>query len=190
MEPVLVVAAIAGTASITAAALAASFQYMGKVREERRLAQLAQIEADTRIADSFASLMGKAHGRGETHLSEGALPIILDGELLDAVRDSLGRALTGQAGYSVEARVDRILDIVALRTVGVGKADMNAAIQVIAELGMRHPLLTRAARVGIMGRHEFEPVTDYADLVARLQEVEDSQTSIRKLRRWRTRQHR
>jgi hypothetical protein len=184
MEPVLAVAAIAGSASITAAALAASFQYLGKAREERRLAQLAQIEADTRIAESFAALMAKAHGRGETHLSEGALSIILDGELLGDVRDSLRRALSGQADYSTEARVDRVLDLVTLRTVSVGKADMNAAIQVIAELGLKHPLLTRAARVGIVGRHEFEPVADYRNLVARLQEMESRQAHRGTRQRW------
>ncbi|MER7723585.1 hypothetical protein [Streptomyces sp. NPDC096323] len=183
MEPVVTVALVAGSASIAGAAIAASFQYASKVREEKRLARLAQIEADTRIADAFATLMGKAHGRGETHLSEAALPILFEGELLEEVQKSLTRIVTGQSEYAAEARADRALDVATLRTVGIGKADMDAAIQVIAQLGLKHSLLTRPAWVGLIGRNEFQSVHGCSELVTRLKQFESAE--ITRLRRGR-----
>ncbi|MEV8352394.1 hypothetical protein ACFVTT_04345 [Streptomyces niveus] len=184
MEPVVTVAVVAGSASIGGAAIAASFQYASKVREEKRLARLAQIEADTRIADAFATLMGKAHGRGETHLSEAALPILFEGELLDEVRRSLARIVTGQADHASEARADRALDVATLRTVGVGKADTDAAIQLIAQLGLKHPLLTRPALVGLEGRNEFQPVNGCLELVMRLKKFEEEEVARLQRGRW------
>lgn len=185
VEAIIVVAIVGGTASVAGAAIAASLQYASKVREEKRLARLAQIEADTRIAEAFASLMGKAHGRGDTHLSEAALPILFEGDLLDEVRRSLTRIVTGNSQHEAEARADRALDVATLRTVGVGVADMDAAIQVIAQLGLRHPLLTRAAWVGIEGRNKFQPVNGAVGLVARLQKAEAEEIARMEQNRWR-----
>ncbi|MEV8224702.1 hypothetical protein AB0P41_01255 [Streptomyces sp. NPDC079167] len=184
MEPVVTVAVVAGSASIAGAAIAASFQYASKAREEKRLARLAQIEADTRIADAFATLMGKAHGRGQTHLSEAALPILFEGELLDETRNALTRIVTGQSEHRAEARADRALDVATLRTVGVGKADMDAAIQVIAQLGLKHSLLTRPAWVGLEGRNEFQPVHECSELVTRLKQFESEEIMRLRRSRW------
>ncbi|MGW2227267.1 hypothetical protein [Streptomyces formicae] len=184
MEAVIAVAIIGGSASVAGAAIAASFQYASKAREEKRLARLAQIEADTRIAEAFASLMGKAHGRGETHLSEAALPILFEGELLKEIRKSLTGIVTGRSQHGAEARADRALDVATLRTVGVGVADMDAAVQVIAQLGMRHPLLTRAAWVGIEGRNKFQTVNGATDLIERLQKTERQEMARLNRNRW------
>ncbi|MEV4583242.1 hypothetical protein AB0K16_59560 [Nonomuraea jabiensis] len=169
MNTAITVAIIAALGAFVTACV----QYVSKVREEKRLAQLAQVEMDTRIAASFAALMSRAHGRGETVLSESTAQGILQdgGAFTQQVQETLAKVARGEEGPEAVRRVDLALET-SLRTYGVGTADMDAAIQVIAALGLRHPILTRAAVVGVRGRNEFRPVDGAAEIIDALQRRE------------------
>lgn len=87
MDPKVIAAVVTGIATITAALLVAILQFAAKLREEQRLARVALVEADARVAAAFVSLMTRAHARGESVLSEGALePLLREGALADVLR--------------------------------------------------------------------------------------------------------
>ncbi|MGW1994107.1 hypothetical protein [Embleya sp. NPDC001921] len=177
VQTLVAVAVLGGAASVSAAAVTACLAFAGKAREEKRLAELAVMEADTRITGSFASLMGRAHGRGDPLTADGVVAILLaEGAFVDELRRLFADEVTGAAGAAELGRAYQILDRLLRQQHSVGIADMDATLQVIGSLGLRHSVLTRAARIGIEGRHQFQRVAEYQELVTALRAKETSDT--------------
>lgn len=178
-------AIVAGSATVAGAFIAACLQYISKAREERRLAQVSQVEADTRVAASFTTLMSKAHARGDNVLSEAVAEALLaDGPLVEQIRSELTSQVANQVDWDALGRIDQVLDTATVRTYAVGTAEQEAAIQVVVALGLQHAFLTRAARVAVERRHAITPVDDYTRVVKALEERE--QYDSRRFRRGRT----
>jgi hypothetical protein len=132
------------------------------MREERRLTRVALVEADARIASSFVSLMTRAHARGDSVLSEGALePLLQEGALVDALRIQLAGQITGPTDPELLKRIDNALDAVQLRVHTVGGAEQEAAMQAVVALGLQHPFLTQAALTGLQGRNAYHSVANF-----------------------------
>ncbi|MEU9665566.1 hypothetical protein AB0E25_08250 [Streptomyces bobili] len=174
MDPKIATAVVTGAATISAAVLVAVFQFMGKWREERRLARVAAAEADARLAGSFVQLMSRAHARGEAVVSDGsALEALLQtGVLADQLRVLLAAQVPGPIDQPALLRVDQILDAVQIRVPPVGGAEQEAAMQAVIALGLQHSFLTHAALTGLRDRNQFKPVWNFAEaekaLLARL----------------------
>ncbi|QKW44270.1 hypothetical protein [Streptomyces microflavus] len=174
MDPKTAGAIVTAVATVTAAVLVATFQFAAKMREERRLARVALVEADARIAASFVDLMSRAHARGTSELSVSATEVVLQtGPLVDQLRSQLASQLTGPTDPVLLKRVDDVLDVLQLRVHAVGFAEQEAAMQAVVALGLQHPLLTQAAFTGLKDRNSFHPVWNFSDaekaLKARLQ---------------------
>ncbi|MFJ5653771.1 hypothetical protein ACIQD5_10655 [Streptomyces microflavus] len=174
MDPKTAGTIVTAVATVTAAVLVATFQFAAKMREERRLARVALVEADARIAASFVDLMSRAHARGTSELSVSATEVVLQtGPLVDQLRSQLASQLTGPTDPVLLKRVDDVLDVLQLRVHAVGFAEQEAAMQAVVALGLQHPLLTQAAFTGLKDRNSFHPVWNFSDaekaLKARLQ---------------------
>lgn len=184
MTPTITAAIIAATAAITSAFVAACVQYIAKAREERRLATVSRVEADTRVADSFTTIMSRAHARGESVLDDALVSALLaDGPLIERIRQDLAVQVAGQIDHELLQRIDRVLEGATVRTFAVGVAEQKAAIQVVAALGLQHPLLTRAAWYALQEINQFATAPEHQRLVKALKDRELHDARRPRLRR-------
>jgi hypothetical protein len=122
--PVLVPLATVGAATI--AAIPVYRQFKLRVSEENRLAVANRAELDVRLLTLFAELMGKAHARGPSMLSESTVTKIVE-----------------QQGSLAPTSLSELKDLLEACTVvyPVGAAEQDAAIAAIAELGCKYEVL-------------------------------------------------
>jgi hypothetical protein len=144
-------------ATFVAGALGAWLAFTSKSREEERLRAALALEADLKTADTFARLMSRAHGRGPDVTLDSVASAVMDSE---AGASLLQRAAGGDSDARRE--LDLLLQL-AIRSSGVGEADMDAAMQLIASLAYEYPFLRPAALVGLEGRNVFQPVSYFED---------------------------
>jgi hypothetical protein len=171
MDPKITTAVVTGAATISAAVLVAIFQFIGKWREERRLARVAASEADARLAASFIQLMSRAHARGEPVVSDGPHleALFQTGILADQLRACLAAQVSGPIDGSAMLRIDQVFDAVQIRVPPVGGAEQEAAMQAVIALGLQHSFLTYAALTGLRDRNKFKPVWNFAEAELALQ---------------------
>ncbi|OPG08331.1 hypothetical protein B1R27_10040 [Streptomyces sp. GKU 895] len=184
MSPTITVAIVAASATIASAFVAACVQYIAKAREEKRLAVVSRVEADTRVAASFTTIMSRAHARGDVVLDETATSALLaEGPLIDQLRRELAAQAAGPIDYDVLHRIDRVLEGTTVRTFAVGIAEQKAAIQVVAALGLQHPLLTRAAWYALQEVNQFNSAPEHQRLIKALQAREQHDAQRPRLKR-------
>ncbi|MFI9055365.1 hypothetical protein ACIGXQ_12595 [Streptomyces anulatus] len=170
VDPILIKALAVSVGAVAAAAVTAAFQYAAKVREERRLLRVALVEADTKVAGAFGELIGRAHGRGRSELSEALVQALLaEGDLVDTVR--LAYADHIRAATDKRKAIDQVLGDLPV-THPIGTDDMDATLHVLAALGRKHEILTRAARGAIEGRATWKPLPGGPELVTDLKRHE------------------
>ncbi|MFF0429563.1 hypothetical protein ACFYUJ_34960 [Streptomyces sp. NPDC004520] len=170
MNPTLTTVLVTALGVVTAATVTALFQFAAKVREERRLLRVALVEADTKAAGAFGDLIGRSHGRGSSELNEALVQALLaDGVLVDAIRQVYADHI--QAAPDKIKAVNHVLGQLPI-THPVGADDMDATLRVLAALGLKHEVLTRAARGAIEGRARWKPLPDGPELVKALQNQE------------------
>ncbi|MFF1651953.1 hypothetical protein [Streptomyces sp. NPDC058255] len=170
MDPTLVKAAVGGIGVVAAAAVTAVFQYAAKVREERRLLRVSLVEADTKVAGTFGELIGRSHGRGRSELNDALVQALLaDGELVETIRRTYADYIRGAPDKL--AAVDRVFRDLPIAH-PIGTDDMDATLQVLAALGRKHDILTRAARGAVEGRQAWKPLPNGVNLVEALKKQE------------------
>ncbi|MFI8859053.1 hypothetical protein [Streptomyces prasinus] len=171
MDPKITTAIVTGSATISAAVLVAIFQFIGKWREERRLARIAASEADARLATSFVQLMSRAHARGDPVVSDGShLEVLFQtGILADQMRALLAAQVSGPIDGAAMLRVDQVLDAVQIRVPTVGGAEQEAAMQAVIALGLQHSFLTYAALTRLRDRNKLKPVWNFIEVEKALQ---------------------
>ncbi|WP_460106512.1 hypothetical protein [Streptomyces sp. YKOK-J1] len=170
VDPTLVKALVAGIGVVAAATVTAVFQYAAKVREERRLLRVALVEADTKVAGAFGELIGRSHGRGRSELNDALVQSLLaEGELLDMIRQVYADHIRS-ASNKFKA-VDQVLGQLPI-THPIGTDDMDATLHVLAALGRKHDILTRAARGAVEGRQSWKPLPGGPELVEDLKKHE------------------
>ena len=105
-----------------------------KEEAEKRLAEAGQVESDARLLATFVELMGKAHSRGTTTLSESAVEGMIN--RWDPKHPLGLEELNNLVGAAVA-------------THPVGAAEAEAAIAAVAELGSRYEVLRGPAIAGL-----------------------------------------
>ncbi|MFJ2107026.1 hypothetical protein ACIOHH_20825 [Streptomyces microflavus] len=170
VDPNLVKALVGGIAVVSAAAVTAVLQYAAKVREERRLLRVSLVEADTKVAGAFGELIGRSHGRGRSEMSEALVQALFtEGELADTVKETYAEWIRTAPDKPAALReVLRSLPI----THPIGTDDMDATLQVLAALGRKHDILTRAALGAVEGRATWKPLPGAPGLIADLKKHE------------------
>jgi hypothetical protein len=140
--PVLVPLATVGAATI--AAIPVYRQFKLKVAEENRLAVANRAELDVRLLTLFTELMGKAHARGLSILSESTVTKIIE-----------------QQGSLSPSSLSELVELLEACTVvyPVGTAEQDAAIAAIAELGGKYELLRFPAERALETIRNFKPAT-------------------------------
>jgi len=135
-ELVLFATPIATVAAAAVAAIPVYRQYRFQVAESGRLAEATRAEVDVRLLTLFVSLMGKAHARGDSGVSESAV-----------------QAALAPGSPFAPATPDELTEIVehARYTLPVGFDEQEAAIAAVAELGVRYDVLRTPALVGLRG---------------------------------------
>jgi hypothetical protein len=171
VDPTLTKTLIGAVATVAIATVTAGFQYAAKLREERRLLRVALVEADTKAAGTFGDLIGRSHGRGQSHLSEELIRALLSqGVLLETIQQVYSDRIRQAADQPNEVKnVLRELTI----TYPIGVDDMDATLRVLVALGRKHEVLTSAARGAVEGRATWQPLSDGQTLIAELKKSEE-----------------
>ena len=144
--PVLVPLATVGAATI--AAIPVYRQFKLRVAEENRLAVANRAELDVRLLTLFTELMGKAHARGPSILSESAVTKIME-----------------QQGPLTPSSLSELKELLEACTVvyPVGSAEQDAAIAAIGELGWKYEVLRSPAERALETIKSYRPASaDYA----------------------------
>lgn len=115
-----------------------------KVAEENRLAVANRAELDVRLLTLFTELMGKAHARGLSILSESTVSKIIE-----------------QQGSLSPSSLSELKELLEACTVvyPVGTAEQDATIAAIAELGGKYELLRFPAERALETIRNFKPAT-------------------------------
>ena len=146
LYPVLVPLATVGAAAI--AAIPVYRQFKLRVAEENRLAVANRAELDVRLLTLFTELMGKAHARESSMLSESTITKIVE-----------------QQGPLSPSSLSELKELLKACTVvyPVGSAEQDAAIAAIAELGFKYEVLRFPAERALEEIKSFKPdAAEYA----------------------------
>jgi hypothetical protein len=155
---------IAPVATVIAASIAASPVYRQlrlKREEETRLAEASRAEVDTRLLGLFVQLMSKAHARGDSTLADGPLQAIITSgsPLAPASPEELTRLINA-----------------AVVTYPVGASEQEAAMEAVAALGERYPILRQPAIAGLQSLAKWHPSRDRLSvLIDRLRSLDRGQ---------------
>ncbi|OLZ60748.1 hypothetical protein AV521_44865 [Streptomyces sp. IMTB 2501] len=132
--------------------------------------RVALVEADTKVAGTFGELIGRSHGRGKSELSDVLIQTLLaEGDLIDTIRQSYADHI--RAAPDKLAAINEVFRGLPIAH-PIGTDDMDATLQVLAALGRKHVILTRAARGAVEGRQSWKPLPGSVELIEDLKKHE------------------